>query len=79
MICAYGMDAEFGCVYINVDNSSETYGDVLRRANEIISRRLKKVISELASRRTVIDAIVEKLIDKTSINGHELKEFFDKA
>ena len=79
MICAYGMDAEFGCVYINVDNSSETYGDVLRRANEIISRRLKKVISELASRRTVIDAIVEKLIDKTSINGQELKEFFDKA
>lgn len=73
MVCAYGMDEEFGLGVI----AEKMPGDEVRRAvNRILSEEMAKAVALIAANRDAVEALAEVLLVKNHLTGPEISRIF---
>ncbi len=81
MICAYGMDEDFGLAV--VPTSMITDGplavEIRAAVNRILKEQLAEAVRLIAENKNKIDALVDALMSKNHLNGAEIDEILSKA
>ena len=78
LVCAYGMDAEFGLAVVDTSKDTSMLQYVRPFVNKILVSELentKKIVSE---NKAAVDAMVEVLMDKNHLTGPEIDALFSK-
>ncbi len=72
MLCAYGMDEEFGLVTMD---PREAMRDAAfrKRVNEILRKELRETIDLIRAARPRIDRLVSELLKRNKMNGQEIE------
>ena len=72
MFARYGMDPKN---LLSVDGiTSRLSPELLKKANDLLVREMENVMYALASKRALIDALVEKLMEKNSLKADEIEK-----
>ncbi len=81
MICAYGMDADFGLAV--VPTAAITDGplavEIRAAVNRILNEQLAEAVRLISENKSKIDALVEALMSRNHLNGVEIDEILSKA
>jgi len=72
MVCAVGMDDEFGLAVINRDNMPGYYSEVHKRVNHILSREYEEAKRIVSENRKAIDALCDALMAKNHLRAQEI-------
>ncbi len=80
IVCTYGMDSEFGLAVVTNDVASNgTMSIEVREAvNRILKEQMEETVRIIAENRDKIDALVEELMLKNHMNGHEIEKALTK-
>jgi ATP-dependent Zn protease len=81
MICAYGMDEDFGLAVVPASMITDGPLAVEIRAavNRILKEQLTEAVRLIAENKSKIDALVEALMSKNHLNGAEIDEILSNA
>ena len=73
MLSAYGMDDEFGLVYMDPKDAMKD-PEFRRRVNEILRGEMQKTIELLRENRESMDRLVGELMKRNKLTGEEIEE-----
>ena len=81
IICAYGMDDQFGLAVVDPQAASagELSREVREAVNAILEAEMKNAKQLIAKNRASIDALVKRLLSDNHLTGDEIKAVFEKA
>ena len=77
MLCAYGMDDEFGLAVVPPSEKGDD-GALRQRINQILVSQLEEAIRLIESNRAAMDALVDELVSKNSLNEKEIDRSFSE-
>ena len=72
MICAYGMDEDFGLAVISGDAADSA--EVRARINEILNEQMAEAIRLIRENKDKMDSLVEELLAKNHLTGAEIEQ-----
>ncbi|MBO4836612.1 MAG: AAA family ATPase [Clostridia bacterium] len=73
MLCAYGMDEDFGLAAMDLKEALRN-DTVRRQINEILKREMRSTVEIIRSNRYRIDRMVDALMKKNKLTGTEMEE-----
>ncbi|MBE6960793.1 MAG: AAA family ATPase [Ruminococcaceae bacterium] len=81
ILCAYGMDEEFGLAVVsgNVAGNGSMSIEVRAAVNRILSEQMKVAIQLISENKDKIDALVKVLMEKNHLNGAQINEVLTKG
>lgn len=80
LLCDYGMDDEFGLAYISKEEMlhGEIAKDIRRKVNDILKAELQNAIDTINKNKKAIDALVNALLEKTSLNKEQIDQIISE-
>jgi len=81
MICSYGMDAEFGLGYIDLNGAvgSDVYVRVINRVNEILKTEMDFAVKTLTEHKAELDGLVNALTAKNALKSDEIEDILKEV
>ena len=80
IVCAYGMDEDFGLAVVhgNVASNGTMSVEVRASVNRILKEQMSEAIRLISENRNKIDALVAELMQKNHLMGSEINEVLSK-
>lgn len=80
IVCAYGMDEDFGLAVVhgNVASNGTMSVEVRASVNRILKEQMSEAIRLISENRNKIDALVAELMQKNHLMGSEINEILSK-
>ncbi len=75
IVCAYGMDDEFGLAVVD-SASGEMSVQVRAAVNKLLQSEMQKAIELISANRDRIDRLVSALLEKNRLTGEEIDKIF---
>ena len=72
MLCAYGMDGEFGLAAMDLREALKD-PDVRKRVNGILAREMHNTVAIIRANKPRIDRLVDELMKKNKLTGAEME------
>ncbi len=80
MICNYGMDEEFGLLYLNDSELHSNYfNEIRKRANGILAQEFAQTVATVRKNKAAIDRLSEALIRNNHLKGNEIDAIFSET
>ena len=78
MICAYGMDDQFGLAVVDgkTEGDGKLAAEIREAVNRILSEELEEAVRRIASSRAAVDALVARLLSENHLTGDKIEEVF---
>ena len=73
MLCAYGMDENFGMAPMDMNDALRDPG-VRERVNEMLKKEMNTTIDIIKSNKNRIDRLVKELMKKNKLTGPEMED-----
>ena len=77
MLCAYGMDENFGMAPMDMNDALRDPG-VRERVNEMLRKEMNAAIDIIKSNKHRIDRLVKELMKKNKLTGSEIEELLQE-
>ena len=72
MLCAYGMDGEFGLMAMDLRDALND-PEVRKKVNEMLRQEMEKTVEIIRSNRGRMDRMVDALMQKNRLTGEEME------
>lgn len=78
LLCTYGMDDTFGLSYIDRQAAQSGQVSVMVRdaVNKLLAEQMRSAVELISANRALIDALVERLLEKNHLSGNEIECIF---
>ncbi len=76
MVCAFGMDEDFGLAVPSAEEKRAMYPVIRERINGILRTELSEAIRLIEENRRAIDALTAALLEKNHLKGDEIDALF---
>ncbi len=78
MLCAYGMDSDFGLAAMDLRDALKDH-DTREKINEILRREMKNTVEIIRQNKHRIDRMVNALMKKNKLTGTEIEELLKES
>ena len=79
IVCSYGMDEKFGLAVLGRAAAGEMSQEIRAAVNAILTEQMDEAVRIISENRAKVDALVEGLMLKNYLTGHEIERVIAEA